>query len=212
MTGARRIAHGDVPLALHARRADAGGPLLLLHALGGSSADWGVEVDAWPGPVFALDFAGHGESAWRPGGAYTPELFAADADAALAVVGPAAVAGAGLGAYVALLLAGTRPALVSAALLLPGRGLDGGGPRPAGRVFAGVATTDATGHDPMVASCEIDVRPPDYARAFGDAARALFLAEDDGVRPQWWEALRNVPNVRRIRGDRVAAFAALACR
>jgi len=209
MIGTRRIAHGDVPLALHARRAGAGGPLLLLHALGGSSADWGVEVDVWPGPIFALDFAGHGESAWRPGGAYTPELFAADADAALAVVGPAAVAGAGLGAYVALLLAGTRPALVSAALLLPGRGLDGGGPRPAGRVFAAVGT-DARTHDPMVTSCEIDVRPPDYAHAFGDAARVLFLAEDGGMRPPWWMALREVPNVRRIESERAAAFAALA--
>ena len=209
MTGTRRIAHGDVPLALHARRAGAGGPLLLLHALGGSSADWGVEVDVWPGPIFALDFAGHGESAWRPGGAYTPELFAADADAALAVVGPTAVAGAGLGAYVALLLAGTRPALVSAALLLPGRGLDGGGPCPAGRVFAAVGT-DARTHDPMVTSCEIDVRPPDYAHAFGDAARVLFLAEDGGMRPPWWMALREVPNVRRIESERAAAFAALA--
>jgi pimeloyl-ACP methyl ester carboxylesterase len=209
MTGTRRIAHGDVPLALHARRAGAGEPLLLLHALGGSSADWGVEVDAWPGPVFALDFAGHGKSAWRPGGAYTPELFAADADAALAVVGPAAVAGAGLGAYVALLLAGTRPALVSAAFLLPGRGLDGGGPRPAGRVFGDVRT-DATAHDPMVTSCQIDVRPPDYARAFGDAARALVLAEDGGMRPPWWVALREIANVRRIGGDRATAFAAFA--
>ena len=205
----RWIAHGDVSLALHVRRATAGEPLLLLHALGGSSADWGVAVDAWPGPVFALDFAGHGDSGWRSGGAYTPELFAADADAALAVVGVAAVAGAGLGAYVALLLAGTRPALVSAALLLPGRGLDGGGPRPAGRVFAGVAT-DAIAHDPMVTTCEIDVRPPDYARAFGDAARALFLAEHDGVPPPWWAALRDVANARRIRGDRAAAFAVLA--
>jgi len=211
MTGARRIAHGDVPLALHERRAGVGEPLLVLHELGGSSADWGSEAEAWPGPVLALDFAGHGGSGWRPGGAYTPELFAADADAALAVVGAAAVAGAGLGAYVALLLAGTRPALVSAALLLPGRGLDGGGPRPAGRVFAAVAG-HARDHDPMVASCEIDVRPPEYARAFGDAARAVFLAEDDGVRPPWWLALHDVANARCIRGDRAAAFAALAHR
>jgi pimeloyl-ACP methyl ester carboxylesterase len=209
MTGTRRIAHGDVPLVLHARRAGAGVPLLLLHALGGSSADWDVELDVWPGPVFALDFAGHGESAWRPGAAYTPELFAADADAALAAIGRAAVAGAGLGAYVALLLAGTRPALVPAALLLPGRGLDGGGPHPAGRRFAG-AGTEATSHDPMVTSCEIDVRPPDYARAFGDAARGLFLAEDGGTRPPWWMVLRDVPNVRRIDGDRAAALVALA--
>lgn len=212
MTRSRRITHGDVPLALHERRAGAGEPLLLLHALGGSSADWGVETDAWPGPVFALDFAGHGESAWRPGGAYTPELFAADADAALGIVGAGAVAGAGLGAYVALLLAGTRPALVSAALLLPGRGLDGGGPRPTGRVFAGFAPDATTHNDPMVTTCEIDVRPPDYARAFGDATRALVLAEDDGARPPWWAAVRDVANVRRISGDRATAFTALARR
>ena len=46
MTGTRRIAHGDVALALRERRVGAGEPLLLLHALAGSSADWGLAVDA----------------------------------------------------------------------------------------------------------------------------------------------------------------------
>ena len=63
----------------------------------------------WPGPVWALDFTGHGASTVPRGGGYTAEVLMADADAALAHLGPATVLGRGLGAYVALLLAGARP-------------------------------------------------------------------------------------------------------
>ncbi|MEW6272124.1 MAG: alpha/beta hydrolase, partial [Thermodesulfobacteriota bacterium] len=119
MTVPRQIVHGQLRLALHELRRGDAPRLLLLHALGESSRCWGEQAAAWPGGVVALDFAGHGGSAWRPGGAYTPELFAADVDAALAALGPCSLAGSGLGAYVALLVAGARPALVPAALLLP---------------------------------------------------------------------------------------------
>ena len=53
----------------------------------------------------------------------------ADADAALAHLGPATVYGRGLGAYVALLIAGARPDLVRGAVLDDGPGLVGGGSR-----------------------------------------------------------------------------------
>jgi len=100
--------------SLHLRQLDEGSgtPLLLLHDLFGSMGDWQSHPleeavgEAWDGPVWALDFAGHGDSAWRPGGAYYPELFATDANAALEEIGSACVAGIGLGAYVALLIGG----------------------------------------------------------------------------------------------------------
>jgi pimeloyl-ACP methyl ester carboxylesterase len=54
----------------------------------------------------------------------------ADADTALRHLGRATLVGRGLGAYVALLLAGARPTGVRGAILRDGLGLAGGGPRP----------------------------------------------------------------------------------
>jgi pimeloyl-ACP methyl ester carboxylesterase len=205
------VRHGAVTLALHALGDDGGAPpLLLLHALGGRGADWRDVAGVWPGPVYALDFSGHGASGWRPGGAYTPELLAGDADAALACLGACCVAGAGIGAYVALLLAGGRPELVRAALLLPGAGLDGGGPEPdRGRPLPPALAAGA-GCDPMVAWCDTDVRPVVYAEAFAAAAERLVLAEDGTPRPPWWRALAAVPGVSRTTLDRRAALGVLA--
>jgi len=134
------------------------------------------------------------------GGAYSTELLAGDADTALAQVGRAAVAGAGVGAYVSLLLAGARPELVPAALLLPGRGLAGGGAWPVftetSRRIAPLFAEDARppgGEDPRVRRLEYDIRPPDYAVTLARAARRLLLVEDGGARPPWWEAVRGCP-------------------
>jgi pimeloyl-ACP methyl ester carboxylesterase len=212
MTAARRFSHGELTLALHELCGGSGPSLLLLHQLGGSSADWGAPPEGWPGPVFALDFAGHGASERRAGGAYVPELLAADADAALELLGPCRLAGAGIGAYVALILAGARPERVPAALLLPGRGLDGGGPLPdarRGRTFIAATRDGDGGPDPMIWSCDADPRPPDYALAFAGAARRLLLAEDDGPRPPWWQAIRAASVARRLAIDSVSPFAAL---
>jgi pimeloyl-ACP methyl ester carboxylesterase len=196
-----KIQHGRVSLELHALRTkrskDPEAPrqapaLLLLHALGDSSAGWGVDVQAWPAAVYALDFSGHGRSGWLPGGGYTPEHFAAEADCALAELdAKVCVAGAGLGAYAALLLAGARPDRVSGALLLPGRGLAGAGAwpdfedsgamrdpllRPPGPVQhpPGPASNEAT--DPLVFSCECDIRPVDYAEEFARRATRLLVS------------------------------------
>lgn len=201
-----RLAHGEVRLALHALRDRPAMPaLLLIHQLGGGAADWTgpalhPALERWPGAVHALDLAGHGESDWRRGGAYTPELFAADVDLALAVLGPCRLLGAGLGAWAALLVAGARPALVPAVLLLPGAGLAGGGAVPGGARGPGLvrdldaleAGRDArtTPADPLVHSCACDVRPPDYAAAFAARAERVLLLEDGGERPPWWTALR----------------------
>ena len=206
-----KLQHGRVSLALHALRPqDSGGEepgrqrhtptLLLLHALGGSSADWGSDVRTWPAPVYALDFSGHGDSEWLPGGGYTPEGFAVEADRALAELGPdICVAGAGLGAYVTLLLSGARPNQVSGSLLVPGRGLEGGGPlpdfedttRPRDPLLQPARPASAEATDPLVFSCECDIRPVDYAEEFARRVRRLFVplrAAAYGPAP-WLEAV-----------------------
>jgi pimeloyl-ACP methyl ester carboxylesterase len=205
-------------VALRELRAGAGPTLLALHALGGSSEDFAALTSRWPGRVLALDFAGHGDSAWTRGGSYTPELHAADADAALLETGDACVVGAGLGAYVALLVAGARPAQVRGALLLPGRGLDGGGVAPrqdqaleirnadALRMLDATAALPRPAFDPMLRACESDPRPPDYARAFADAARRLLFAEDGRARPPWWEAARGAACAETAPADPAGAF------
>jgi pimeloyl-ACP methyl ester carboxylesterase len=216
----RSIHHGEVSLALHELAGARVGPrLLLLHELRGSSDGWGPELEPWPGEVFALDFAGHGASDWRAGGAYTPELFAADADAALAELGPCMLAGAGIGAYAALLVAGARPDLVPAALLLPGDGLDGVAIPdldPAPGLIESIADLETERRasrsglapDPLVASCTRDPRPADYAAPFALAARRLLLFEDDDPRPAWWDAVR--ANATVFRGSRRDALSRLA--
>jgi pimeloyl-ACP methyl ester carboxylesterase len=190
-----RLRHGRVSLALHERKGGEGMPLLLLHALRGSSADWPAAVDAWPGPVLALDFSGHGGSGWLRGGAYGPELLAGDADVALEPLARAFLLGAGLGAWVALLLAGARCEAVAAACLLPGAGLAGGGAGPPdfARAPAAARAVEARGCDPALARLDEDLRPVDYAASFAEAARRLLFVEDGGPRPPWWQAARGSP-------------------
>jgi pimeloyl-ACP methyl ester carboxylesterase len=207
-----RIKHGRIHLELHELAQRDGLPLLLLHALFGSSADWGEAPGLWPGPVFALDFAGHGQSESIVGGAYYPELLVGDADVALGHIGRAAIVGAGVGAYVALLLAGARRDNVPAAVLLPGAGLAGGGALPDfHREFPQLALTARLpdGCDPMVQSMERDVRPVDYAESFAHAARRLLLVEDGEPRPPWWEAARRSASARVIQCDLPVALTQL---
>jgi pimeloyl-ACP methyl ester carboxylesterase len=211
-----RITHGRHRLELHELAQRDGAPLLLLHALFGSSDDWGETAALWPGSVYALDFPGHGGSDWLRGGAYYPESLVADADAALRHVGRAAVAGAGLGAYVALLLAGARSADVPAALLLPGAGLFGAGPQPDFDAdfpdLTVPAADEPVGHraDPMVRVLECFPRPPAYVEALARAARRLLLLEDDGGRPPWWAAARRSPAATPLQGDVRRALRRLA--
>lgn len=206
-----RLRHGRVELALEVRRGGEGPALLLLHELRGSAADWGAEADVWPGPVYALDFSGHGRSEPVRGDAYYPELLAADADAALAHVGAAALCGRGIGAYAALLLAAARPESVPAALLLPGAGLDGGGAGPhlTGERTQVAARSERGLRVAALALCETDVRPVDYAEQMAARARCLLLLEDGGPRPPWWQAIRLGPRAR-VLGDATRAVAQLA--
>jgi len=199
-----RLQHGRVSIELHTLRPAKGRPLLLLHALGSSAEAWPAAVLAWShGPVHALDFAGHGKSDRVRGGAYYPEYFLADADLALEQIGePCALVGAGVGAYVALLLGGSRADQILAALLLEGAGLEGGGPLPGSEIaaediegferFIETASSDyVTATDPLVAQCARDLRPLDYVTSFAQAAKPMLFSARVGrevAAPDWWQA------------------------
>lgn len=205
MSRVRRLRHGRIELALHELRGGDGRALLLLHGLGQASPSAAPpELAAWPGPVHALDFTGHGESTVPAGGGYTAEVLMADADAALAALGRATLLGSGIGGYVALLLAGARPESVRGAILCDGPGFAGGGPVPGRESFAGPprsARPAKTAPDPF-ALTELggDVRPPDYALVYLQLARrdsgldrCLSVCAD--ARPPWLEGLLEEPGV-----------------
>jgi pimeloyl-ACP methyl ester carboxylesterase len=199
-----KLRHGKIELALHELRAGEGRPLLLLHGLGERSpSEVPPELTAWPGPVLALDFTGHGESTIPRGGGYHPEMLLADVDAALAHVGEATIAGRGLGGYVAILIAGGRPSLVRGTLVLAGPGLSGGGARPA-TSHIGLPDAEAVSPPDPFALLElsIDVRPPDYIGMFSLRARELSgldrpISVCAAERPVWLETVLE---------DRGAAF------
>jgi pimeloyl-ACP methyl ester carboxylesterase len=192
------LRHNRVDLALHHLRGAQGDghPLLLLHGLGERSPSavpsWAA---GWPGEVHALDLTGHGSSTVPSGGGYTAEVLMGDADAALAHLGPCTVAGRGLGAYVALLIAGGRPQLVRGAVLTDGPGLFGGGAGPSSPQVV-MAPPGETGSPDPYALLELsrDVRPADYAVAFARSAAAAStvdppLAVAAVGRPEWLAAV-----------------------
>ena len=205
MSGPTFVRHAHVRLALHRLRdGDGGHPLLVLHGLGERTPGaLPRHLAAWPGPVVGLDFTGHGASTVPAGGGYTAEVLMADADAALAHLGPSTVVGRGLGGYVALLVAGARPALVRGAVVTDGPGLTGGGPGPSSPApaFPGPAPDGSVPPDPYaLAELSRDVRPPDYATSF---ARLALLRSDvespicvSAVgRPDWLVAVASEPGV-----------------
>ena len=202
-----RLRHNRIELALHLVREATGSgdaaarPLLLLHGLGERTlAVVPAAAADWPGPVWGLDFTGHGWSSVPRGGGYTVELLMADADAALAHLGRCTVFGRGLGAYVALLLAGARPTLVHGVVLTDGPGIVGGGIGP-GAPRITVAPALGTTPDPFaLAELTVDVRPPDYATTYlHQAVQLSELSEPISicgvVRPPWLDAVEGEPGV-----------------
>lgn len=191
------LRHARVHLALHDLQAGDGRPLLLLHGLGERSPASLPDhlAGVWPGPVHALDFTGHGESDVPVGGAYTCEILMADADAAVAHLGPVTVLGRGLGAYVALLLAGARPSHVRGVVLADGPGLAGGGPAPPSPWVVSVPADAVVPPDPFaLAELTRDPRPPDYATSFVRQATHLSglatpITVAAVVRPDWLAAV-----------------------
>jgi pimeloyl-ACP methyl ester carboxylesterase len=212
------LRHGKIDLALHALRPGDGRPLLLLHGRGQRApAALPADVAGWPGPVFALDFTGHGASTLPRGGGYSVEILMADADHALAHLGTATVLGRGLGAYVALLLAGARPKEVRGAILCDGPGLAGGGPRPVTPTVVRPTEPGDRAPDPF-ALLELarDVRPPDYATSFvrqttqlSDLERPISVCTME--RPDWLAAVVDEPGVATTTiAEALAHYAGLA--
>jgi pimeloyl-ACP methyl ester carboxylesterase len=196
------LTHNRVRLALHELRGGEGRPLLLLHGLGEATpSDPPVWSDRWTGPIVGLDFTGHGASTVPTGGGYTCEVLMSDVATALGHLGPATVVGRGLGAYVALLIAGARPALVRGAVLCDGPGILGGGPGPTGTAIVRLAPHDGSAPDPYaLLELSQDIRPPDYAATFLRQAVTLSglltpVAVCAHWRPAWISAIAEDPGV-----------------
>jgi len=208
------ITHNRVKLALHTLRASDGPALLLLHALGDQSPETvPADVAAWPGPVYALDFTGHGASTIPNGGGYTAEVLMGDADMALSMTGPATVLGRGLGAYIAVMIAGGRPNLVRGAILCDGAGIGGGGDKPGALVVRGVPGR-ATSPDPFaLVELSSDLRPPEYVARFAELAAAHSgletpIAVCGRSRPDWLKAVLATMGAREM--DLAAALPVFA--
>ncbi len=211
------LQHGKVRLAVHELAGGSGPALLLLHGLGERSPEAVPEpAAAWPGPVHGLDFTGHGESSVPAGGGYTCEVLMADADAALAALGRVTLLGRGLGAYVALLLAGARPADMRGAVLVDGPGLFGGPPGPSSPAIVTLPGPSPVTPDPYALNeLTRDVRPPDYAATFARQAAATSPLETPLTvstvgRPPWLEAVAAEVGVAAVPApEALAGYAAL---
>jgi len=189
------LQHNLVRLALHQVADGTGRPLLLLHGLGETSpAELPVWARPWVGPVYALDFTGHGQSTVPKGGGYTAEVLMGDADIALAAIGPATVVGRGLGAYVAL------------------PGLQGGGEGPTSNVLFTIDDDAPVPPDPWaLIELSRDVRPGDYATSFARQALQLSgvswpLAVCTRWRPSWLDAVASQPGVLDVSLEEAVAF------
>ncbi len=196
------LRHNKIALAFHTLRTGGRPALLLLHGLAEASPEQlPAECKTWPGAVYALDFTGHGKSTLPKGGGYTAEQLMGDADAALARLGTATLCGRGLGAYVALLLAGARPRAVRGAILCDGPGFVGGGSQPGTPLVVSVEARLSGPPDPL-ALFELarDIRPPDYAANFVRQATQLSglpcpLAVCARERSPWLQAVIAEPGV-----------------
>jgi pimeloyl-ACP methyl ester carboxylesterase len=207
------VRNNRIDLALHRLRAGDGRPLLLLHGLGEQTPDHVPDhLASWPGPVWGLDFTGHGSSTVPTGGGYYLEVLMADVDAALGHLGPATLHGRGLGGYVALLAAGGRPDLVRGAVLDDGPGIAGGGPEPTTPFVLGPELAPGVAPDPYaLLELSHDIRPPDYAATYARQAATLSgldtaVAVAAVVRPPWLTAVAAEPGVRTLPRDRALAL------
>ena len=122
--------------------------------------------------------------------------------------------GRGLGAYIALLIAGARPHLVRGAVLCDGPGLSGGGVGP---TSSHVLTIDEhageDGHTRPVGPARAVPRrpPPDYATSFARQATQLSglgspLAVCARWRPPWLEAVAAEPGVLDVTVEEALAY------
>ncbi len=217
------VRHNKVDLALHHLRDaidEAARPLLLLHGLGEHTpAKAPAWVDSWQGAIVGLDFTGHGNSTIPSGGGYTAELLLGDADAALAALvehspdGMITVFGRGLGAYIALQLAGARPSQVHGAIMLDGPGLAGGPTGPTSQSFFSLPPSTTTPDPYALVELGRDLRPPDYVRSFVQLAIAGSKLEEPVAvcsvfRPKWVAAVADERGVMDVSlAEALEAFA-----
>jgi 3-oxoadipate enol-lactonase len=115
----RVIDTGELRLAYQVWGSPGGEPLVLLHALGESAADWDAVAPAFAQHrrVYAPDLRGHGKSDWP--GEYSVELMAADVLDFLDALqlDRVELIGHSMGGLVAYLLAGDHPQRVSRLIL-----------------------------------------------------------------------------------------------
>lgn len=195
------LQNNKMKLALHRIKEGEGTPLLLLHGLGELTATPTAPWGDWSGPIWALDFTGHGQSDVPRGGGYTAEALISDVDVALAEIGPSTIYGRGLGAYIALLVSGARPELTRGVVLTDGSGLTGGGEGPQSTTWYLPADADGRAPDPYALyELSNDVRPSDYAINFlqlllsvSELKTPLVVAAKN--RPPWLAAIANDPGV-----------------
>jgi pimeloyl-ACP methyl ester carboxylesterase len=197
------LSHVKTELALHQIRPGSGRGLLLLHGLGEQTPQVApAATDGWSGPVYGLDFTGHGQSTVPSGGGYTCELMMSDADRAVSELGEVTVLGRGLGGYVGLLLAGARPKLVVGAIIADGPGLAGGGSGPTSSTIVEPPGTAKSPPDPWaLVELARDTRPADYAMEFVHEANKLSRLESpitvaSVAQPDWLRAVIDDPFVR----------------
>lgn len=201
-----QLQHNRIRLALHTLREGSGRTLLMLHGLGERSPSREpTELLEWPGPVYALDFTGHGQSTVPVGGGYTCELLMADVDIALARIGSATLLGRGLGGYVALLIGGSRPERVRGAIICDGPGLAGGGSASTSPYIPYVNLKQPAPPDPYaLVELATDIRPRDYASVFArQAAQFSGLSQPIAVcareRPAWLAAVMSELDIEPVR-------------
>ena len=106
-----RITAGEVS----ALRWGAGPPrVVFLHGGAQNAHTWDTVILGLGQPALAVDLPGHGRSAWRDDGDYSPQRNAAALTAVLRELAPAAelVVGMSLGGLTAIRLAATAPELV----------------------------------------------------------------------------------------------------
>jgi hypothetical protein len=195
------LRHNRITLALHKVREGSGRPLLLLHGLGEDAARMASVDVQWAGPVWALDFTGHGQSTVPKGGGYSCEILMADVDVALRHIGEATILGRGIGAYVAFLISGARPQLVKGAVLTDGPGLAGGPVHVSSTSEIADSSRAGLAPDPWaLIELSRDARPATYALTFLRLAMNGTALDDPiaaccRVTPPWLEAINAEPGV-----------------
>jgi pimeloyl-ACP methyl ester carboxylesterase len=196
------LQHNRITLALHEIRSGIGRPLLLLHGLGENAQEMRTLSLQWSGPVWALDFTGHGESTVPHGGGYSAEILMADVDVALRHLGEATILGRGLGGYIGFLIAGARPSLVKGVVIVDGPGLSGGAihATSSSEITSAGSRIGSTPDPWALIELSRDARPPNYAVTFTRLAVESSSIDEPisvttRVTPQWIEAISAEPGV-----------------